>query len=63
MNHGKALAVVVAYDIYKECAEGKLDVTWGVKKPVDFYRFHEKLAHQMLKYSPRDRKYPGDNQF
>jgi len=36
---------------------------WKVIKTVDFYTFHEKLANQMLQYSPQDRKYPGDEKF
>ena len=65
MLHGKALAVVVAYDIYLECAAGKLDPTWRVDKPVDFHRFREKLAVQiqMLTYSPKNLSYPGDEKF
>jgi hypothetical protein len=30
--HGKALAVVVAYDMYLECCEGKLNLEW-IKRP------------------------------
>jgi len=36
---------------------------WKVLKPVDFYTFREKLANQMLQYSPQDRKCPGDEKF
>ena len=60
MNHGKKLAITTAYDIYLELAEGVIDPQWRVKKPVDFHRFHEKLALQMLKYSPADKHYAGD---
>ena len=63
MNHGKALAIVTAYDMYLECAEGKLNPEWKVNKPVDFHRFREKLGMQMLKYDPRERRYPGDERF
>ena len=64
MIHAKAMAVVVAYDMYLECCEGKLQAgDWKVNKPVDFHRFREKLATQMLKYTPADRKYPGDEYF
>lgn len=44
MNHGKALAVTTAYDMYLECAEGNLNSDWKVSKPVDFHRFREKLG-------------------
>ena len=60
MNHGKKLAVVVAYDMYLECAEGSLTLNWKVDKPVGFHRFREKLALQMLRYNPADNIYPGD---
>ena len=64
MIHAKALAVVVAYDIYLECCEGLLRAgEWQQTQPVDFYSFREKLAKQMLQYSPRERKYPGDEKF
>lgn len=59
MNHGKKLAVTIAYDVYKECTEGKLEPSWKVD-PVDFHRFREKLALQMLRYNPANRLYPGD---
>ena len=36
MNHAKAMAVVVAYDIYIECCEGKLNPAWYVKDPLPF---------------------------
>jgi len=64
MLHAKALALVVAYDIYKECCEGKMqEGKWRIKKLVSFYRFREKLACQMMEYSPTNRKYPGDEKF
>jgi len=59
MNHGKALAITVAYDIYKEVASGVLDDQ--CKADVcSFYDFRQKLALQMLHYDPRELKYPGD---
>jgi len=57
----KAMAVVVAYDMYLECAEGKLERSWKVKKPLDFWSFREKLSEQMLAYNPTKRLYPGDH--
>lgn len=58
------MAVVVAYDIYLECCDGLMRAgKWKQKKPVDFYRFREKLALQMLTYTPEDRKYLGDEKF
>ena len=63
MNHAKALAVVTAYDMYKECAEGKINPEWRVYKIVDFHRFRERLGQQMLTYDPRKRLYIGDEKF
>ncbi|KAL3936788.1 MAG: hypothetical protein SGARI_002405 [Bacillariaceae sp.] len=64
MIHAKAMAVVVAYDIYLECCEGKMRAgEWKVERPVSFHRFREKLAMQMLQYTPENRRYPGDEHF
>ena len=64
MLHAKALAVVVAYDIYLECAAGVLRAgEWKIDNPVSFHRFREKLASQMIEYDPQQRKYPGDEKF
>ena len=60
MLHGKEMAVVVAYDMYLEVAEGKLRGEWKLDEPMDFWRFRERLANGMLKYKPMARKYPGD---
>jgi len=57
------MAIAVAYDICREVCEGNLDPAFKVDKPVSFFRFREKLAKQMLHYSPKHRKYPGDNNF
>ena len=59
MNHAKALAIVVAYDIYLECCEGALGSEWRTK-PVTFWHFRESLSRQMLKYNPLECLYPGD---
>ena len=60
MLHGKGMAVLVAYDMYLEVAEGKLRGEWKLDEPMDFWRFREILANGMLKYKPSARKYPGD---
>ena len=39
MLHGKALAVVVAYDMYLEVAEGELDPDWFIERPLNFWQF------------------------
>jgi hypothetical protein len=59
--HGKALAVVVAYDMYIECCEGKLNADWKIQNPMTFWHFREKLSEQMLNYNPAKRNYPGDH--
>ena len=46
VNHGKALALTVAYDMYLECAEGELDPTWKCR-PVDFHTFRDVCSRQM----------------
>jgi hypothetical protein len=40
----KTMAIVVAYDMYKEAAEGTLNLDWKVKKPVSFFVSYEELA-------------------
>lgn len=57
------MAVVIAYDMYLECATGNVHPSWRVEKPVDFFRFRERLAIQMLQYSPANFAYPGDAKF
>ena len=61
MLHGKKIGGTIAYDVYRECAEGDLDKDWKLDKVVDFYRFREKLASQQLTYDPSNRHYPGDS--
>lgn len=39
MIHAKAMAVVVAYDMYLECTEGQIDEDWLVEQPVSFWEF------------------------
>ena len=63
MLHAKGMAIVVAYDMYLECTEGNLESSWKIDKPVTFHRFREKLAKKMLQYSPKNRKYLGDDKF
>ena len=40
MIHGKSLAVVVAYEMYLECCEGKLNAKWIFESPASFWHFH-----------------------
>jgi hypothetical protein len=66
MIHAKAMGIVVAYDIYKELAEGNLDATWKLDPaekngPVDFYEFRQTLSRQMVSYNPDKKHYLGDD--
>lgn len=61
--HFLAMAIATAFDFYQECCEGKLDPEWKVEKPMTFKQFRMRLSTQMLKYDPRDKKYPGDRAF
>jgi len=61
MLHITSLAIVVAYDIYLEVCEGKLDEEWKVNHPADFWTFRDILSIQMLEYDPKRRKYLGDD--
>jgi len=54
------MAIVVAYNIYLEVCEGKLNEDWANADPVRFHTFREQLSAQMLAYDPRKRLYPGD---
>jgi hypothetical protein len=58
-NHGLAIAIAVAYDIYKECCEGALCGSWKCE-PIDSWEFQNILSKQALSYSPTKHLYPGD---
>ena len=60
VNHVLAIAIASAYNIYKEVAEGKLDSSWKVDKPVSYWEFRHALAEQALTYSPTKQQYLGD---
>ena len=60
MLQGEEMAVVLAYDMYLEVAEGKINNDWKMDEPMDLWRFREKLANSMLQYKPSARKYPGE---
>ena len=61
--HGKAMAIVVAYDIYKEIAEGGLNEAWAIeeKKRITFWQFRDRLSMQLLLYKASKCSYPGDS--
>jgi hypothetical protein len=65
--HSHALCVVMAYDMYLECArEKKALEAFGIDPAVDlvkiltFHEFCDRLSTQGIKYSPIYCKYPGD---
>lgn len=58
--HGKALAVVTMYDMYREVTIGNFDAAWKFDKRMDFDEFRDQLSIQMLQYSRKHCKYPGD---
>lgn len=62
-NHGFAMCIVLAYGIYEECCEGKIESDWKIekKKMMNFFQFRARLSSQMLTYSPRKLVYPGDD--
>jgi len=62
-NHAFAMILVLAYSLYEECAEGKIESDWKIdkNKKVDFFQFRSKLSTQMLTYSPKRLLYPGDD--
>ena len=45
MLQGKAMAVVVAYDMYLEVDEEKINNDWKLDEPMDLWRFQENLAN------------------
>ena len=60
MLHAMSFAIVVAYNIYLQLAEGKLNLDWKVIYPVDFWTFRDLLSIQMLGYDAIKRRYPVD---
>ena len=63
--HAISLGLVVAYDMYLDCAEGFLDDEWKVDKKnrMNFQSFRAKLSQQMLMYNPQFKEYYGDEMF
>jgi hypothetical protein len=61
MQHYLAAAIITAFSMYQECADGGLENDWHLTKQLGYHEFCEKLAVQMCQYNPADRKYPGDD--
>ena len=53
VNHAKALAIVISYDIYLECAEGELDPELKVEHVVDYDEFRDILYLPDSRVQPR----------
>ena len=46
-HHGKAIAKLMAYSIYLQCAEGKVDPYWKLANPMSGPVIHQQMSHQM----------------
>jgi predicted RNA-binding Zn-ribbon protein involved in translation (DUF1610 family) len=64
-NHGHAMAVIAAYDMYKYCCEGLGDEDWAIEESrrMSFREFRLKLSEQMLIWDPAAGLLPGDSNF
>ena len=60
MVHGFKLCIVVAFEFYKECAEGKLNPEWKVASPMKLQKFIEEMGKRMLAYDPTNQRYPTE---
>ncbi len=63
ISHAFSMAVIAAYEMYCECAEGNLDTDWHIdpKDRLSFCAFWLKASEQMLEYGPASSRYPGNN--
>ena len=59
LRHGKAIAMSMAYSLYKHCAEGDVDPEWKVPV-ISGPKFRQKMSLQMVQYKSHHMKYPGD---
>ena len=60
MRHGKAIGYCMAYQMYKECAEGSVNRLWKLDKPMSATEFRERASLQMCQYQSSHKRYPGD---
>jgi hypothetical protein len=60
--HGKGLALVVAFNMFLECCEGKRNLEWSIEKLLlGSWHFPEKLSpEQMLAYTPAHQVHSAD---
>ena len=63
LNHAKSLVIATAYDMYKECCEGTLDLDWKVstRSMLSFNDFQQRLGKQLIQYRSADYHLPGDS--
>ena len=59
MQHAKAIAMSMAYNLYVQCCEGGMDPERKMKA-VTSTRFKQELSLQMVEYKAWNKKYPGD---
>ena len=57
---GKSLATLIAYAIYLEFAERKVDELLKTEEQLSFWELYDWLSSQMCMYKPLDRLYTGD---
>ncbi len=60
MRHAKAIAMSMAYSLYLQCAEGRVDPDCKVAA-VSGPRFRQKMSLQMVQYKSSNLQYPGDD--
>ena len=59
-NHGKAIAGVMAYALYEQCAQGGVHPDWKLDKYMTAPEFRRRLSRQMCEYRAAALNYPGD---
>ncbi len=59
MRHVKAIAMIMAYLLYLQCAEGSVDPDWKVVA-ISGPRFGQKMSLQMVQYRSSNLHCPGD---
>ena len=59
-RHGKAIAKSMAYSIYLQCAEGKVDPDWKLANPMSGPAFRQQMSRQMCEYRAVNLQYPGN---
>ena len=60
VRHGKAIGLSMAHQLYLQCAQGGVDPSWKVDKPMSAPAYRRKLSRQLCEYRARNRQYPGD---